>query len=98
MPSLAYIHPQTVHFVIALAFAGVIARIVSLLPLGALGKRLGFAGPMAAVLIFVSALASVVAVQSGQDAHGPVERVPGAREAVTEHEEAGEWARNMLLA
>jgi len=97
MPNLGYIHPQTVHFVIALAFAGVIARVFAVLPLGALGKRFGFAGPMATVLIVVSALASVVAAQSGQDAHDPVERVPGAREAVQEHEDAGEWARDALL-
>ena len=34
---------------------------------------------------------------SGHDTHGPVERIPGVREAVDEHEEAGEWARNLLL-
>jgi hypothetical protein len=31
------------------------------------------------------------------DAHGPVERVPGARSAVVEHEEWGERARNAFL-
>jgi hypothetical protein len=29
------------------------------------------------------------------NAHGPVERIPGARQAVGDHEEAGEWARNV---
>lgn len=94
MPDIATLHPQVVHFVIALAFVGVGARLVSLLPLG---PRFGFTGPMAAVLIIIAAGASVVAVQSGTDAHGPVERVPGARTAVQEHEEAGELARNVLL-
>lgn len=94
MPNLAPLHPQVVHFVIALAFIGVGARIVSLLPLP---KWFVFTGPMAFVLILFSAGASVVAVESGHEAHGPVERVPGSREAVSEHEEAGEWARNMLL-
>src|SRR3970282_1124290 len=36
--------------------------------------------------------------KSGTDAHGPVERVPGVRQAVIEHEEWGERARNIFLA
>ena len=94
MPSIAVIHPQVVHFVVALAFVGVGARLVSLLPLG---DRFKFSNAMATWLIVLSAVASVVAVQSGTDAHGPVERVPGSRTAVTEHEDAGEWARDALL-
>jgi len=39
----------------------------------------------------------MLAVHSGTDAHGPVERVPGARAAVQEHEDAGHWARNVFL-
>ena len=97
MPNIAYFHPQAVHFVIALLFVGVIARVVSVLPRGALAKRIGFAGPMAAVLIFVGTIASVVAVKSGAQAHGPAERVPGARDAVVAHEEWGERARNAFL-
>jgi hypothetical protein len=42
-------------------------------------------------------VASVVAVRSGTDAHGPVERVPGARPAVVAHETWGERARNVFL-
>ena len=34
MPDIAVIHPQVVHFVVALAFVGVGARLASLLPLG----------------------------------------------------------------
>jgi uncharacterized membrane protein len=94
MPNLGFWHPQVVHFVIALLFVGVIARLVSLLPLP---KALSFAGPMAALLILLGTGASVVAVQSGSDAHGPVERVPGARTAVQDHEEWGERTRNIFL-
>jgi hypothetical protein len=38
-----------------------------------------------------------VSTQSGTAAHGPVERVPGARAAVQEHEEWGERTRNALF-
>ena len=95
MPELGAIghyHPQVVHFVVALAIVGVLLRLVSLT------GRLAFAGPAAATLILLSAAASVVAVASGDQAHGPAERVPGARNAVVEHEEWGERARNALIA
>jgi uncharacterized membrane protein len=97
MPSIAYFHPQIVHFVIAMLFVGVIARVVSVLPLGKLGRKLSWAGPMAALLIVLGTIASAAAVKSGDAAHGPAERVPGARDAVVEHEEAGEWARNVFF-
>lgn len=93
VPNIGFIHPQVVHFVVALGFVGVGARVASLLPL----QRLKFSNAMATWLIVLAAIAAVVAHQSGHDAHGPVERVPGAREAVTEHEEAGELARNVLI-
>jgi len=47
--------------------------------------------------LLIAAGASVAAVQSGQNAHGPAERVPGAREAVQTHEELGEDTRNLFL-
>ncbi len=94
MPEIPTLHPQIVHFVIALAFIGVGARVLSLLPLP---EKLKFISPAGTVLILFSALASVPAAKSGHDAHGPVERVPGARDAVVEHEEWGERARNTLL-
>src|SRR5687768_5764519 len=84
-------HPHTVHFVIALAIIGVALRLVSLI------GRPVFAGPAAATLLLICAAVSVVAVKSGTDAHGPAERVPGARDAVVEHEEWGIRTRNMLL-
>jgi hypothetical protein len=39
----------------------------------------------------------VVAVKSGDEAHGPAEAPPGARAAVIEHEEWGIRTRNVLL-
>ena len=48
-------------------------------------------------LLIMAALASVAAVKSGDQAHGPAERVPGARDAVVEHEEYGEKTRTALL-
>lgn len=92
MPNLAYWHPSIVHFVIALLGVGVVARLVSLT------GRLPWSSPMATVLILVGTLASVAGVKSGTDAHGPAERVPGARDAVVEHEEWGERTRNIFLA
>ena len=84
-------HPHTVHFVVALAIIGVALRLISLT------GGLAFAGPAAATLLLICAGASVVAVKSGLEAHGPAERVPGARDAVVEHEEWGIRTRNMLL-
>ena len=89
--TLAALHPQIVHFVIALLFMGVLLRCVSLT------GRAAFTGPAAAVLLLVGTVAAVLAVQSGTAAHGPVERVPGARAAVIEHEEWGERTRNIFL-
>ncbi len=89
--SLAPLHPQIVHFVIALLFAGVLFRGI------ALSGRAAFTGPAAVVLLLVGTLGAVLAVKSGTDAHGPVERVPGGRAAVVEHEEWGERTRNIFL-
>jgi uncharacterized membrane protein len=91
MPSLAAYHPQVVHFAIALLVAGVVFRWIFL------SGRAAFAGPAALILLLAGTAASVGAVKSGDDAHGPVERVPGARDAVVEHEEWGERTRNVFL-
>ncbi len=93
VPNIGWMHPLVVHFVIALAFVGVGARLVSLLP----SERWRFTSPMATSLIVIAALGGLLAVHTGTDAHGPVERVPGARNAVQEHEDAGEWARDALI-
>lgn len=95
MPSLAALHPQVVHFVVALIIVGVLFRILSLV------VRQPWLSPAALALVALGTVASLVAVRSGADAHGPVERVPGARAAVVDHETWGERARNgfvVLLA
>jgi len=92
--SLASLHPQIVHFVIALLFCGVVFRWLSVVGSG----RLAFTGPAAAVLLLIGTAAAVLAVRSGLAAHGPVERVPGARAAVQDHEAWGTRTRNIFLA
>ena len=94
MPDVGIFHPQIVHFVVAFLILGVAARLVSLLPLG---ERFRFLRPTASMMILLGTLAAVAAVKSGKDAHGPVERVPGARDAVVEHEHWGERTRNAFL-
>ena len=91
MPSLAYYHPWIVHFAIALLVVGVVFRLISL------AGRAAFTGPAALTLLLLGTGAAVIAVQSGDDAHGPVERVPGARDMVKEHEEWGERTRNVFF-
>jgi uncharacterized membrane protein len=88
---LAPLHPIVVHFAIALSVVGVLFRWISLI------GRPAFAGPAAATLILLAALAGVIAAESGEQAHGPVERAPGTRAAVVEHEEWGERAEYALL-
>jgi len=85
------LHPQVVHFTIVLAIIGVAFRLVSLL-----GKP-AFASPAATTLLLLAAVSSVVSVRSGTAAHGPVERAPGSRPAVMEHEEWGERTQTTLL-
>lgn len=92
MPDIPQWHPQIVHFVIALGFVGIGLRVLSLV----LWKS--WTRPAGAALLILAAAASVAAVKSGDDAHGPVERIPGARDLVIHHEELGEKARNLFLA
>ena len=91
MPNIAELHPQVVHFVIGLLIMGVLFRLV------ALSGKLRWTGPAATVLIVIGTLAAAAAVKSGADAHGPVERVPGARSVVQAHEELGERTRNVFI-
>ncbi len=91
MPDIAALHPQVVHFVVALAIVGVALRLVSLT------GKLAFTRPAAATLLILSAGAAVVAAKSGSQAHERVERIPGVAAQVRSHEDAGVWARNMLL-
>jgi uncharacterized membrane protein len=91
LPGIGAYHPLIVHFVIGLLFVGVLFRLLSLT------GRFAFTNAAATTLIVLGTLASFAAVKSGDDAHGPVERVPGARAAVVEHEEWGERARNLFV-
>jgi uncharacterized membrane protein len=91
MPDIGIYHPAIVHFAVALLIAGVIFRWISL------SGRAAFTGPAASVLLLAGTLAAAASVRSGLDAHGPVERIPGARQAVVDHEDAGIWARNLFL-
>jgi uncharacterized membrane protein len=94
VPEIASFHPQLVHFVVALLIVGVLARVMSLIPLPG---RITFVGAMAATLIFLGTIASVLAVRSGLEAHEAVEGIPGIRPVVSEHEEDGERTRNIFL-
>jgi len=91
MPNIGAYHPIIVHFAIALLILGVIFRWTSL------SGRAPFTGPAAATCLLLGAAAAFLAVHSGTDAHGPVERIPGVRQAVMDHEDAGHWARNVFL-
>ena len=88
---MAALHPQIVHFTIVLVIVGVAFRLVSLL-----GKP-AFASPAASTLLIVAALSAIISVRSGIAAHGPVERAPGSRPPVMEHEEWGERTQVVLL-
>ncbi len=94
MPDIASFHPQVVHFVVALLIVGVLARIMSLIPLPG---RMTYVGAMAATLIFIGTIGSVLAVRSGLEAHELVENIPNIRPVVSEHEEDGETTRNIFL-
>jgi uncharacterized membrane protein len=87
---MAYYHPQLVHFAIALLAVGVVLRLISLT------GRPAFVAPAALTLLVLGTIAAALSVQSGVAAHGPVERIPGARSAVVEHEEWGIRTRNVF--
>jgi uncharacterized membrane protein len=91
MPNIGYMHPYVVHIVVGFIIAGCVLRIISL------AGKWNWMNQAAAAALILGAIASVVAWRSGLDAHGPAERVPGARNAVVEHEEWGERARNLFL-
>lgn len=91
MPNLAYYHPAIVHFAVALLSVGVFLRWVSLL------GRFDWTRHAATFLLLAGTAGAILAVQSGTNAHGPVERVPGARTAVQEHEDWGHDTRNLFL-
>ncbi len=89
--SLAYYHPIVVHFPIVLTFVGVGARILWIF------LRREWLSHAATALIVGAALGAMAAVKTGDEAHGPVERVPGTRDLVIEHEDWGKRSRNVLI-
>ncbi len=91
MPDIAIFHPQLVHFAVVLGIVGVLFRLVSLT-----GKA-GWTNQAAAALLIGAGAVGYVTAESGHQAHGPIERIPGAIAAVEEHEEWGNRARNILL-
>jgi uncharacterized membrane protein len=91
VPNLAAFHPQTVHFVVGLLILGVAFRFISFTPWFKWTKH------AATALLVIGTLAAVVAVRSGIDAHGPVERIPGVRDLVVHHEELGIRTRNIFF-
>lgn len=90
MPPISELHPVIVHFVIALGIVGVLMRVISLFAFGQWARH------GATALLLIAAVGGALAVKSGDAAHGPAERIPGAREAVQKHEHDGERARNVL--
>ena len=91
MPNLAANHPQFVHFAIALLLVGVAFRLISL------SGRLAFMRHAATTLLLLGTVAAAASVRSGTDAHGPVERIPGVRDAVIAHEALGVDTRNIFF-
>ena len=91
VPNIGEFHPEIVHFVVVLLFVGVGLRWLSLV----------FRGPFittaAALCLFFGTLAALLAVTSGTQAHAAVERIPGVRHQVIDHEEHAETARNIFL-
>jgi uncharacterized membrane protein len=91
MPNLGSLHPQIVHFVVALLLVGVALRWL------AFTGKVPFAGPAATTLLLLGTVAAVLAVSSGTDAHDVVERIPGVGAAVREHEDWGHTTRTVFL-
>ena len=91
LPNIGSMHPYVVHIVVGFVIAGCVLRIVSL------AGKWNWMNQAAATALILGAIAAWVAWRSGIDAHGPAERVPGARTAVMEHEEWGIRSRNLFL-
>ena len=90
-PDLGFYHPIVIHFAIGLITGGVLLRWLSLTRRGA------FAGRAAVTLILLAMAATLVAAQSGEDAHVAVEAAPGISAAVRAHQLWGERTRNVVL-
>jgi uncharacterized membrane protein len=80
---MGVLHPQVIHFAIALTIVGVALRLVSL------AGRPAWVNPAAAAMLLLGVISIGAAVLTGDAAHGPIEQMPGLRGPVTEHEEWG---------
>ena len=89
---MGLLHPEVVHFAIALAFVGVGFRLVSL------AGRPAFISPAAATLLLLASASVFAAVLTGDAAHGPIEQMPGLRGPVTAHEEWGDRTGYVFVA
>ena len=94
MPDIAVFHPIIVHIVIVGGGIGILFRWLYL------SGKAPWANWPAVMLIVAGALFSWLASTSGTQAHGAVERIPGAVRAVQMHEDAGNllWRIFMILA
>ncbi len=90
-PDLGFYHPIVIHFAIGFITGGVLLRWLSLTRRGA------FAGRAAVTLILLAMAATLIAAQSGEDAHVAVEAAPGISAAVRAHQLWGERTRNVVL-
>ena len=95
--NLGPLHPIHVHFAIAFLVAGVLFRVAWLGGHFLLRGRLAFASPAACALLVAGTLAVAAAVQSGKSASGDAEAIPGAHEAVEEHEDWAEWTYRLFV-
>ncbi len=91
LDNLGYFHPIIVHFPIALTFVGAGARLLWVV------YRRDWVNNAACVLLICATLGALAATYTGDEAHSPVERVPGSRDAVVEHEDWGKRSRNLLI-
>ena len=89
--NLGYFHPIVVHFPVALTFVGAGARL-----LWVIFKR-DWLSHAATALLVCATVGALAATYTGDLAHSPVERVPGSRDAVVEHEDWGKRSRNLLI-
>jgi uncharacterized membrane protein len=85
------LHPQVIHFAVALTIVGVAFRLISL------ARKPAWVSPAAAALLLLGVAAVWAAVWTGDAAHGPVEQMPGLRGPVTDHEEWGERTGYVFL-
>lgn len=91
---LAPYHPIIVHFAIALLVTGTLLRLASLV--GAVERRLAVSRA-ATLLLVAGAFSAMLAAWSGHHAEDVTRGLPGVSEALHEHEEWGERARNMFV-